>query len=44
MRWSPNNFMVQSSFDVNVSSYLKPISDSYELDQLGKSITSVEKT
>ena len=44
MRWSPNNFMVQSSFDVNVSSYLKPISDSYELDQLGKSITSVEKS
>lgn len=44
MRWSPNNFMVQSSFDVNVSSYLKPISDSYELDQLGKSITSVDKS
>ena len=44
MRWSPNNFMVQSSFDVNVSSYLKPISDSYELNQLGKNLTSVEKS
>ena len=44
MRWSPNNFMVQSSFDVFVSSYLKPISDSYELDQLGKNITSVDKS
>ena len=44
MRWSPNNFMVQSSFDVHISSYLKPISDSYELNQLGKTITSVDKS
>lgn len=44
MRWSPNNFMVQSSFDVIVSSYLKPISDSYELNQLGKNLTSVDKS
>ena len=41
--WSSNNFMMQTSFEVNVSSYLKPLSDSYSIENLGNQLTSVEK-
>lgn len=44
LAWSPNNFMCQSSFEVNISSYLKPISDSFEIDDLFKNVTSVHKS
>lgn len=42
--YSPNNFMCQSSFGITVSSYLKPISDSFEIDNLFKNVTSVHKS
>lgn len=41
--YSPNNFMIQSCFSINLSSYLKPLSDSYEISDLYKNVTSVEK-
>lgn len=44
LAWSPNNFMCQSSFEVIISSYLKPISDSFEIDDLFKNVTSVHKS
>lgn len=36
-----DNFMCQTTFDVTVTSYLKPLSDSYSIESLGKKITSV---
>lgn len=36
-----DNFMCQSSFDVSVTSYLKPLSDSYSIESLGKRVLSV---
>lgn len=37
-----DNFMCQSSFDINVTSYLKPLSDSYSIESLGKQVLSVK--
>jgi len=36
-----DNFMCQSTFDVSVVSYLKPLSDSYSIESLGKQVLSV---
>lgn len=36
-----DNFMCQTSFDISVSSYLKPLSDSYSIESLGKKVLSV---
>lgn len=36
-----DNFMSQSSFEVSVTSYLKPLSDSYSIENLGKQVLSV---
>jgi hypothetical protein len=44
LEWQVDNFMLQSSFNIDVSSYLKPISDSFEINQLGKNIVSTEKS
>lgn len=44
LHFSPNNFLCQSSFNISVSSYLKPLSDSYEIEEIMKNITSVEKS
>ena len=35
-----DNFMSQSTFDITVSSYLKPLSDSYSIEELGKQLIS----
>lgn len=35
-----DNFMSQSTFDVTISSYLKPLSDSYSIEELGKQLIS----
>lgn len=35
-----DNFMCQSTFDITVSSYLKPMSDSYSIEELGKRLIS----
>lgn len=35
-----DNFMCQSTFDISVSSYLKPLSDSYSIEELGKQLIS----
>lgn len=35
-----DNFMSQSTFDISVSSYLKPLSDSYSIEELGKKLIS----
>ena len=37
-----DNFMCQTAFDVNVTSYLKPLSDSYSIESLGKQVLSVK--
>lgn len=37
-----DNFMCQTSFDIDVSSYLKPLSDSYSIESLGKQVLSVK--
>lgn len=37
-----DNFMCQSSFDISVTSYLKPLSDSYSIESLGKEVLSVK--
>ena len=37
-----DNFMTQSSFDITVTSYLKPLSDSYSIESLGKKVLSVK--
>lgn len=44
LHFSPNNFLCQSSFNISVSSYLKPLSDSYEIEEIMKNITSVDKS
>lgn len=36
-----DNFMSQSTFEVSVTSYLKPLSDSYSIETLGKKVLSV---
>jgi len=38
-----DNFMTQTSFDVSYTSYLKPLSDTYSVEQLGKDIISVRQ-
>ena len=38
-----DNFMCQSSFEFNFSSYLKPLSDSYSIESLGKQVVSVKR-
>ena len=38
-----DNFMSQTSFDVTYTSYLKPISDTYSIENLGKDIVSVKQ-
>lgn len=35
-----DNFMCQTAFDIDVTSYLKPLSDSYSIEELGKRLTS----
>ena len=37
-----DNFMCQTAFDVDVSSYFKPLSDSYSIESLGKQVLSVK--
>lgn len=37
-----DNFMCQTAFEVNVTSYLKPLSDSYSIESLGKQVLSVK--
>ena len=37
-----DNFMTQSSFDITLTSYLKPLSDSYSIENLGKKVLSVK--
>lgn len=38
-----DNFMCQTSFDVSYTSYLKPLSDSYSIESLGKDLVSVKE-
>lgn len=38
-----DNFMSQSSFDFSYTSYLKPLSDSYSIEKLGKDLVSVKQ-
>ena len=38
-----DNFMCQSAFDIKISSYLKPISDSYSIEELGNKLVSVKR-
>ena len=38
-----DNFMCQTSFEFDISSYLKPISDSYSIESLGKQVVSVNR-
>lgn len=38
-----DNFMTQTSFDFSYTSYLKPLSDSYSIEQLGKNLISVKQ-
>ena len=38
-----DNFMTQTSFDLAYTSYLKPLSDTYTVEQLGKDIISVNQ-
>lgn len=38
-----DNFMSQSVFDVSYTSYLKPLSDSYSIESLGKDLVSVKE-
>ena len=35
-----DNFMCQTAFDIDVTSYLKPLSDSYSIEELGKRLIS----
>lgn len=37
-----DNFMTQTAFDIVVTSYLKPLSDSYSIESLGKQVLSVK--
>ena len=38
-----DNFMSQTSFDVSYTSYLKPMSDTFSIENLGKDIVSVKQ-
>lgn len=38
-----DNFMCQTAFDFEISSYLKPISDSYSIERLGNQVLSVKR-
>ena len=38
-----DNFMTQTSFDMSYTSYLKPLSDTYSIENLGKDIISVKQ-
>ena len=38
-----DNFMSQTSFDMSYTSYLKPMSDTYSIENLGKDIVSVKQ-
>ena len=38
-----DNFMCQTSFEFDISSYLKPLSDSYSIESLGKQVVSVKR-
>lgn len=38
-----DNFMSQSVFDISYTSYLKPLSDSYSIESLGKDLVSVKE-
>lgn len=38
-----DNFMCQTSFEFDISSYLKPITDSYSIEALGKQVVSVKR-
>ena len=38
-----DNFMTQTSFDFSYTSYLKPLSDTYSIENLGKDIISVKQ-
>ena len=37
-----DNFMCQTAFEIDVTSYLKPLSDSYSIESLGKQVLSVK--
>lgn len=38
-----DNFMCQTAFDVSYTSYLKPLSDSFSVESLGKDLVSVKE-
>lgn len=38
-----DNFMCQTAFDVSYTSYLKPLSDSFSIESLGKDLVSVKE-
>ena len=38
-----DNFMSQSSIDISISNYLKPLSDSYSIEELRDKVLSVDK-
>lgn len=38
-----DNFMCQTAFDMSYTSYLKPLSDSYSVESLGKDLVSVKE-
>lgn len=38
-----DNFLCQSAFEFDISSYLKPISDSYSIERLGNQVLSVKR-
>ena len=38
-----DNFMCQTAFDFSYTSYLKPLSDSYSIESLGKDLVSVKE-
>ena len=38
-----DNFMCQTAFDVSYTSYLKPLSDSFSVESLGKELVSVKE-
>ena len=38
-----DNFMSQTAFDISYTSYLKPLSDSYSVESLGKDLVSVKE-
>lgn len=38
-----DNFMCQTAFDIKISSFLKPLSDSYSIESLGNELVSVTR-